>query len=171
MFNRKSIYALNKIDPNAIVCPDAGGNLIHLTRDDFASEEEFLYWKTWSDNDFHTEDKRDVAEDKHRVSLDGLTAEILAVPAMDVVMERNHDRTESQRKAADRVIQLKGKLTKKQFRRLWMYHVDRKSEAEIAEIEGVAQQQISKSIKAAEKRIKNFSAQSEKEGVKPPRKR
>lgn len=156
MFNRKSIYALNKIDPNAIVCPDADGNLIRLTRDDFASEEEFLYWKTWSDNDFHTEDKRDVAEDKHRVSLDGLTAEILAVPAMDVVMERNHDRTESQRKAADRVIQLKGKLTEKQFRRLWMYHVDRKSEAEIAEIEGVAQQQISKSIKAAEKKIKNL---------------
>lgn len=156
MFNRKSIYALNKKDPNALVYTDADGNLIRLTRDDFASEEEFLYWKTWSDNDFHTEDKRDVAEDKHRVSLDSLTAEILAVPAMDVVMERNHGRTESQRKAADRVIQLKGKLTEKQFRRLWMYHVDRKSEAEIAEIEGVAQQQISKSIKAAEKKIKNF---------------
>lgn len=46
MFNRKSIYALNKKDPNALVYTDADGNLIRLTRDDFASEEEFLYWKT-----------------------------------------------------------------------------------------------------------------------------
>jgi len=31
MFNRKSIYALNKKDPNAIVYTDADGNLIRLT--------------------------------------------------------------------------------------------------------------------------------------------
>ena len=42
MFNRKSIYALNKKDPNAIVYTDADGNLIRLTRDDFSNEEEFL---------------------------------------------------------------------------------------------------------------------------------
>lgn len=45
MFNRKSIYALNKKDPNAIVYTDADGNLIRLTRDDFSNEEEFLRWK------------------------------------------------------------------------------------------------------------------------------
>lgn len=47
MFNRKSIYALNKKDPNAIVYTDADGNLIRLTRDDFSNEEEFLRWKRY----------------------------------------------------------------------------------------------------------------------------
>lgn len=41
-----------------------------------------------------------------------------------------------------------------------MYHIDSKTESEIAEIEGVAQQQISKSIKTAEKKIKKISPES-----------
>ena len=49
MFNRKSIYALNKKDPNAIVYTDADGNLIRLTCDDFACAAEFQHWKDWSD--------------------------------------------------------------------------------------------------------------------------
>ena len=46
MFNRKSIYALNKKDPNAIVYMDANEVIVRLTREDFASEEEFLKWKS-----------------------------------------------------------------------------------------------------------------------------
>lgn len=42
MFNRKSSYALNKKDANAIVYMDANEAIIRLTREDFASEEEFL---------------------------------------------------------------------------------------------------------------------------------
>ena len=49
MFNRKSSYALNKKDPNAIVYMDANEAIIRLTREDFASEEEFLKWKALSD--------------------------------------------------------------------------------------------------------------------------
>ena len=45
MFNRKSSYALNKKDPNAIVYMDANEAIIRLTREDFASEKEFLKWK------------------------------------------------------------------------------------------------------------------------------
>ena len=45
MLNRKSIYAINKKDPDAIVYIDAEGNTIRLTRADFASEEEFAKWK------------------------------------------------------------------------------------------------------------------------------
>ena len=171
MFNRKSIYALNKKDPNAIVYTDADGNLIRLTRDDFASEEEFLCWKVWSDSDFHTEDKHDVSEDKHSVSLDSLSEEALALPAVDIVMERHHERTEEQRQAAEKVTWLKEALTETQFRRLWMYRVEGMTETEIAAIEGAALQQISKSIKRAEKKIKKISPTSAKQGVKPPQKR
>ena len=51
MFNTQSDYALNKLDKEAIVCPSATGVHIRLTREDFASEEEFLYWKELSDSD------------------------------------------------------------------------------------------------------------------------
>ena len=69
MFNRKSSYALNKKDPNAIVYMDANEAIIRLTREDFASEEEFLKWKSWSDGNYHTEDNQDVVEGKHNTSL------------------------------------------------------------------------------------------------------
>ena len=43
MLDPKSDYALNKVDKEAIVCPSATGVHTRLTREDFASEEEFLY--------------------------------------------------------------------------------------------------------------------------------
>ena len=52
MLDTHSDYALNKIDKEAIVCPCAGGDHIRLTRNDFASDEEFNYWKAWSDDDY-----------------------------------------------------------------------------------------------------------------------
>lgn len=67
MFNRKSSYALNKKDPNAIVYIDANDVIIRLTREDFASEEEFLKWKMWSDESYHVEDKRDVVDGKRLI--------------------------------------------------------------------------------------------------------
>ena len=69
MFNRKSSYALNKKDFNAIVYIDANENIIRLTREDFSSEEEFQKWKAWSDENYHTEDNRDVVEGKHNMSM------------------------------------------------------------------------------------------------------
>ena len=59
MFNRKSSYALNKKDPNAIVYMDANEAIIRLTREDFASEGEFLKWKSLSDADYHASEKED----------------------------------------------------------------------------------------------------------------
>ena len=57
MFDSKSDYALNKLDQDAIVCKSATGVHIRLTREDFDSEEEFQYWKEWSDCDYHNTDK------------------------------------------------------------------------------------------------------------------
>ena len=52
MFNPKSEYALNKLDQDAIVCPSATGIHIRLTREDFDTEEEFRFWKDFSDSDY-----------------------------------------------------------------------------------------------------------------------
>lgn len=160
MVNKNSIYALNKKDTDAIVYPSANGKLIRVTREDFPSEEEFLAFKKWSDENFHEEEKLDHREANHVLSADDLSEAALAVPAADVVMERQYIRAERRRQASEAVVKLKDKLTDTQFRRLWMYHVDGKTEEEIAEIEGVAQQQISKSIIAAEKKIKKFSSET-----------
>ncbi len=160
MFNKNSIYALNKKDPDAIVYPSADGKLVRITRDDFPSEEEFLAFKAWSDENFHEEEKLDHREANHIMSVDDISEAALAVPAADVVIERQHDRAEKRKQASEMVVKLKDKLTDTQFRRMWMYFVDGKTEEEIAAIEGVAQQQISKSIKAAEKKIKKFSSEA-----------
>ena len=48
MFDSKSDFALNKLDRDAIVCRSVTGIHIRLTREDFASEVEFLRWKVWA---------------------------------------------------------------------------------------------------------------------------
>ena len=57
MYNKKSAYAINKRNPDAIVYTDADKNEIKLTRDDFKSEEEFLRWKAWSDAEYKQAEK------------------------------------------------------------------------------------------------------------------
>ena len=160
MVNKNSIYALNKKDPDAIVYPSANGKLIRVTREDFPSEEEFLAFKKWSDKNFHEEEKLDHREANHILAVDDLSEAALAVPAADVIMERQHERAEKRRIASDMVVKLKDKLTDIQFRRLWMYHVEGKTEEEIAEIEGISHQNVSKSILAAERKIKKISSET-----------
>ena len=58
MFYSKSIYALNKKDRDAIVYEDSDGSLIRLTRENFPSQEEFLRFKAWSDENYHVPDLR-----------------------------------------------------------------------------------------------------------------
>jgi len=158
MFKKDSLYSINKKNPDAVVYKFADGTESRITRADFATEEEFLAFKAWSDEDFHGEENLDHREANHIVSAESLSEAALSVPAVDVVMERKHQRAEERRKASDKVVRLKDKLTETQFRRLWMYYVDELTLDEIGEIEGNTHQAISKSIIAAEKKIKNFSA-------------
>ena len=160
MVNKNSIYTLNKKNPDAIVYPSATGKPIVITRDDFPSEEEFLAFKKWSDENFHEEEKLDHREANHIISADTLSEAALSVPATDVIMERQHERTEKRRMASDMVVKLKDKLTEMQFRSLWMYEVDGLTLDEIGEIEGVDHQRISKSILAAKKKIKKSFPES-----------
>ena len=156
MVNKNSIYSLNKNNPDAIVYPSATGKPVFVTREDFPSEEEFLAFKKWSDENFHEEEKLDHREANHNLALDELSEAALAVPAIDVVMDRKMERAEQRRKASDMVVQLKDKLTETQFRRLWKYEVEGLTIDEIGDQEGVDHQRISKSILAAKKKIKKI---------------
>ena len=153
MFNKTSIYLLNKCDPDAIVYPSVTGETIRVTREDFPTEEAFLAFKAWSDEDFHKEDNGDVVEDKRRVSIDSISEAALSVPPVDVVMERRQLRTENRRAASETVLQIKDVLTETQFRRLWLHEVEGKTLEEIAIIERVAFQSVHESIESAKKKI------------------
>lgn len=56
MFDNKSDYALNKQDKNSIVYSGSDGTIARISQNDFSSEEEFLFWKSWSDADYKDTD-------------------------------------------------------------------------------------------------------------------
>ena len=168
MLKKDSIYALNKADSDAIVYIDAEGHTIRLTRRDFATAEEFEKWKAWSDENFHTEEKGDHVYRNHTLRLSGLPEAALSDTAeQEKARERQHRRQQEQFSAAF-VLEIRTRLTEIQFRRLWLYYIESKTVYEIAELDGVAHQNVSKAIKAAKKKIlKNF----QKQGAKQPSKR
>lgn len=166
MFNNKSIYALNKKDPDAIVCPDAYSDRPRITRAQLAGKN-FQKWKELSDEDYHQEDKRDHVQANHTISLTGLPENAISVPAIDVALEYAEERREQQRQSHALVLQIRSRLTEKQFRRLWMHKVDEMTEAQIAKIEGVSQQAISLSIRATVEKIRKIFGNDEKHLVKP----
>ena len=160
MFDKKSSYALNKKDPDAIVYTDADRHIIRLTREDFDTEADFLKWKAWSDEDYHGEEMGDHVEDNHTTPLDERTG---AADGPEVIIEQRIEKRARARYTAETVIRVKGQLTEKQFRRLWLYCAKGMTQQQIAEVEKVGQQRVSTSIRAAMRRIKKyFSGGSQK---------
>ena len=62
MYNRKSVYTLNKEHPEAILYPDTMEKKVMLTPEQFANEEEFAFWKNGSDGNYTASEK--TAENK-----------------------------------------------------------------------------------------------------------
>ncbi len=162
MYDKKSNYALNKKDPDAIVYTDAGRHIIRLTREDFDTEADFLKWKAWSDENYHDEEKADHVEDNHTTPMAELPDKAGAIEGPEIVIEQRIDKQEHKRYTAETVIRVKGQLTDKQFRRLWLYCVGGLTQQQIADAEEVGQRRISTSISSALKKIKKFFADSQK---------
>jgi len=153
MPDRKSIYTLNKKDPEAIVYTDADRHIIRLTRADFDTEADFLKWKAWSDENYHDEEKSDHVEDNHTAPLDEKAG---AADGPEVTIEQRIEKQAQERYTAETVIRIKGQLTEKQFRRLWLYCVGGLTQQQIAEAEEVGQRRISTSITGAIKKIREI---------------
>ena len=124
MQDRKSIYTLNKKDPEAIVYTDADKHIIRLTRKDFDTEADFLKWKAWSDADYHTEEKGDHVQANHTMPLSEVEEKAGAAEGPEVIIEQRFERQTKEQYTAETVIRVKGQLTEKQFRRLWLRYVD-----------------------------------------------
>ena len=160
MPDKRSIYTLNKKDPEAIVYTDADRRIIRLTRADFDTEADFLKWKAWSDENYHDEEKSDHVEGNHTLPLDERAG---AADGPEIIIEQRIEKQDRNQYAAETVIRIKGQLTEKQFRRLWMYCVGGLTQQQIAEAEDVGQQRISSSIISAVEKIREiFSAEGKK---------
>ncbi len=149
MYNKKSDYALNKKNKDAIVSRNAAGDIVQITKEEFASEEEFAHWKEWSDNEYRQEYNADQSYKRLKNKLQK-QAESTGY-SLSVEQLLLNDLSDEERKAL--INKIKSVLTEKQFRRLWLYYVEEKTEQEIADIEGIAQQNVSKSIRLS---IKKF---------------
>ena len=156
MYNKMSLYALNKKNSDAIVYKDAYGNLTYITRDDIGDEALFLSLKAWSDENLHREEKQDHREANHTILSDSLSETALAVPSVESCIEQKLDRTEQLFSSRQMVQQIQDILTVNQFRRLWMYHVEGMTIEEIAKQEGIRHQNVSKSIGQAVRKIKKL---------------
>ena len=75
MFDNNNLYVLNKKDRNALVYRDSMGTISRLTRDMFSSDEEFEYWKKWSDEDYHNEEKERHVFADNTLYIDGMSEE------------------------------------------------------------------------------------------------
>ena len=163
MPDKTSIYALNKKDPEAIVYTDADRRVIRLTRADFDTEEDFIKWKSWSDENYHDEEKRDHVEDNHTTPFSEWLEQVSTSNGLETVIERKTERKLRDRFTAETVMRVKDKLTEKQFRRLWMYCACGWTQQQIADVEKVGQRRVSTSIAAAIRKIhKIFSAEGKK---------
>ena len=151
MLDRKSDYALNKQDPNVIVCKSVTGVHIRLTRADFASEAEFQKWKAWSDQDYRTTENAGRALSDNILSLE--SQRDCPLPSAEEALLAAMDAAEHRTARLALVEQLRSCLTEKQFRRLRLYYLEGKSEAEIAVLEGVGQRRISTSLMLGRKKL------------------
>ena len=144
---------MNKFDKDAIVCPSATGVHIRLTREDFASEEEFLYWKELSDSDYH---KRELVgwNDSRSLSLE--TQRDCPLMSAEVIVFAPYLAAEQAEQRRRLLEQVRRCLTEKQYRRLCLYYLEGKTEAEIAVVEGISQQCVSRSLIAGAKIVEKF---------------
>ncbi len=162
MYDTKSNYALNKKDPEAIVYTDADKRIIRLTREDFDTEADFLKWKSWSDANYHDEEKGDHAQASHTAPMLELSEKAGAADGPEVIIEQRFEKQSKEQCAAEMVIRIKGQLTEKQFRRLWLRYVDEMDLSAIARQENKALSTISESISAAKRKFVNIFSKDPK---------
>ena len=155
MYERKSDYALNKTDPDAIVFKTAAGAYIRLHREDFSSEEEFDRWKGWSDEDYRVVDIQNNVYTKQTVSLEGVPEQAGALSQEQLLIEQ-YDQLDREQFCRLLLEGINTCLSEPQRRRLLKYYFEGQTEVEIAAAERVSQSKIAESIWRAKENLKKF---------------
>ena len=160
MYDKKSLYALNKTDSEHITYTDAIRGKVTVSREAFSSDQEFIKWKRWSDSDFHREDLGNHRYSRHNYPMDFATDYVNPDAPETVFLERLA-RKEQIADSIRQVAEIQSLMTETQFRRMWLYYALGKTELQIAALEGCSHQMVSKSLTAARKRIfKRMSQES-----------
>ncbi len=153
MFDNKSDYALNKKNQNSIVYCDSTGHITHITSADFFSEEEFLFWKSWSDADYKETDYADSYFHRHIAELDTIGDSAGSIASPEEMLLYKTEREEQVQEAMELVQVIAESLTEVQFRRLWLHRVQKENVRSIAKKEGFVHSCVVASIKSAERKI------------------
>ena len=153
MFDSKSDYALNKRDQDSIVYCGSDGYVAHITRADFSSEEEFLFWKSWSDANYKETDYAESYFHRHAVGLDTIGDNASNIPSPEEMLLYKTEREEQVQEAMELVQMISKCLTEVQFRRLWLHYVHKENVRSIAQAEGVAHPSIVATITSAQRNI------------------
>ena len=153
MFDNKSDYALNKKDQDSIVYCGSDGYVAHVTRADFSSDEEFLFWKSWSDANYKETDYAESYFHRHTVGLDTIGDSAGNIPPPEEMLLYKAEREEQVQEAMELVQMISESLTEVQFRRLWLHYVHKENVRSIAQAEGVAHPSIVASITSAQRKI------------------
>ena len=147
-------YAINNANSEAIVYRFANGNVREITVDDFNGDElAFRTWKTFSDRDYHSQEKQTRRTSRKDVSYDSLEEMDLGCSegCLDTML-----RTEEQEALSEGVEELLSILSEKQRRRLYLYVIKGMKQEEIARLEGCIQSAVAQSIQSAEAKIKKY---------------
>ena len=153
MFDNKSDYALNKQDKNSIVYSGSDGTIARISQNDFSSEEEFLFWKSWSDANYKETDYAKSYFHRYTVGLDTIGDNASNIPSPEEMLLYKAEREEQVQKAMELVQMISESLTEVQFRRLWLHYVHKENVRSIAQAEGVAHPSIVASITSAQRKI------------------
>lgn len=154
MFNAQSDYALNKRDQEAIVCQSATDEPVRLTREDFASDEEFLQWKEWSDQDYRISEKAGRGYYDYCIQI--IEELDIVIPSVEDSFIAHILETEHIEARAALLNQVRDTLTETQYRRLRLYCVENLTVRQIAEAENVRHQSVVECLAVSKKKIQDF---------------
>lgn len=153
MFDNNNLYVLNKKDRNALVYRDSMGTISRLTRDMFSSDEEFEYWKKWSDEDYHNEEKERHVFADNTLYIDGMSEEAATEDSPEDLFFMSLSSLERTELCSILMEKFNSCLTATQSRRVWLHLVDGKTLREIAALEGSTFLSIYESVKTAKNKI------------------
>ncbi len=168
MYDKKSLYGLNKTDPDHITYTDAIKGKVTLSHKAFSSREEFSKWKRWSDADYRQEEQGDNRFSRHNYPM-AFATDYVNDDTPESIFSRKLDRREQIADCRGIVSDIQAIVTETQFRRMWLYYVIGKTEVQVALLEGCSHQMISKSLASARKKImKKYGNTGCKTGLKTP---
>ena len=147
---------MNKKDPNAIIYPSVDGTLCRLTREDFANEAEFLYWKERSDRNYHKQENADHIQANNSVSLESLPEKVTATISTELTIIDQQDRLERGQLRQLLLAEMDSCLTTTQRCRLWLYCVEGWPMRRIADAENVTHPSVVENVAAARKKLEKF---------------